>query len=154
MPPRKRIALLIGIMSLIVLAAFEPVAELNLGIVTKIDYHEIQAPFIRAAIASAGIAVVMILLGTLVFFRITNPLIHSLTRSVARLEKALREVKTLRGILPICSFCKKIRDDKGYWDQVEVYIHQHTEVDFSHGICPDCMRRHYPDIDLSRVRHK
>lgn len=56
------------------------------------------------------------------------------------LTKALNEVKTLSGLIPICSSCKKIRDDKGYWNQVEVYISKHTEANFTHGICPDCTK--------------
>jgi YesN/AraC family two-component response regulator len=62
------------------------------------------------------------------------------------LEKAMREIKILRGILPICVNCKKIRDDGGFWEQVEVYIRNHSEVQFSHGICPDCMKLLYPNI--------
>lgn len=64
----------------------------------------------------------------------------------ARLEQALREVKELTGLLPICSACKKIRDDQGYWNQLETYIHAHTAARFSHGICPECMERLYPDV--------
>jgi hypothetical protein len=64
---------------------------------------------------------------------------------ITELQTALSEVKTLRGILPICSFCKKIRDDEGYWNQVEVYIRQRSDMDFSHSVCPECMRKHYPD---------
>lgn len=60
------------------------------------------------------------------------------------LKKALAQVKQLNGLLPICSSCKKIRDDKGYWTQVEFYISKHTDVDFSHSICPDCMKKLYP----------
>ena len=59
-------------------------------------------------------------------------------RLVADLQEALAKAKTLRGLLPICASCKKIRDDAGYWHQVEVYIRDHAEVDFSHGLCPDC----------------
>ena len=60
------------------------------------------------------------------------------------LRKALAEVKVLRGLLPICSFCKKVRDDSGYWNQIEFYIGRHTEAEFSHGICPECAKKHYP----------
>lgn len=62
------------------------------------------------------------------------------------LERALAEIKTLRGFLPICCHCKKIRDDKGYWQQIEQYVRAHTEAEFSHGICPECLDKHYPDI--------
>jgi C4-dicarboxylate-specific signal transduction histidine kinase len=64
------------------------------------------------------------------------------------LQQALDEVKTLRGFLPICSYCKKIRDDKGYWNQIEAYISEHSEVQFSHGICTECMKKHYPEIHV------
>ena len=64
---------------------------------------------------------------------------------IESLQHALAEIKTLRGILPLCSFCKKIRDDKGYWEQVDVYIHKYSEADISHGICPECMKINYPD---------
>jgi len=60
------------------------------------------------------------------------------------LQTALKEIRQLKGIIPICSSCKKIRDDEGYWHQVEVYIRDHSEAEFSHGICPDCMRKLYP----------
>jgi len=64
---------------------------------------------------------------------------------INKLQKSLNEIKTLRGILPLCSFCKKIRDDKGYWEQVDVYIHKHSQADISHSICPDCLKKHYTD---------
>ena len=69
-------------------------------------------------------------------------------RLISNLQQALSEVKTLRGFLPICSHCKKIRDDKGYWNQIESYIHKHSDAEFSHGICPECAKKYYPDIDL------
>jgi PAS domain S-box-containing protein len=64
---------------------------------------------------------------------------------VMELQDALTKVKTLSGLLPICAACKKIRDDKGYWTQVEVYVSEHSEADFTHSICPDCAQRLYPD---------
>jgi len=63
---------------------------------------------------------------------------------IGKIKKALSEIKMLRGILPLCSFCKKIRDDKGYWEQVDVYISKYSEADISHSICPECMKKHYP----------
>ena len=62
---------------------------------------------------------------------------------ISELQKTLAEVKILRGILPICSFRKKIRNDKGYWDQVEIYVGQHSDAEFSHSICPECVDKHY-----------
>ncbi|MBU1194051.1 MAG: GAF domain-containing protein [Proteobacteria bacterium] len=70
------------------------------------------------------------------------------TELIQELRRALENVKQLSGLLPICSYCKKIRDDKGYWSQLELYIHEHSEARFSHGICQDCMKKHYPDFDL------
>lgn len=61
-----------------------------------------------------------------------------------KLQQALAEIKILRGIIPICSHCKQIRDDEGSWSQMEAYIHAHSEAVFSHGICPSCMQEHYP----------
>lgn len=67
-------------------------------------------------------------------------------RLLMRLQIALSEIKTLSGLLPICSYCKKIRDDKGYWTQIEEYIKTHSEAEFSHGICNECMSEHFPDL--------
>ena len=62
------------------------------------------------------------------------------------LKEAMAQIKTLRGIIPICANCKKIRDDAGYWNQVEEYIHDHSEAEFSHGFCPECMKKLYGDF--------
>ena len=67
-------------------------------------------------------------------------------RLIAELQEALAKIKTLTGLIPICAACKKIRDDKGYWSQVEEYIHAHSEAEFTHSICPECMKRLYPEI--------
>jgi len=73
---------------------------------------------------------------------VQNSLIHT------KLKKAFEEIRVLRGILPICSSCKKIRDDEGYWNQIESYISKHSEAQFSHGICPECAKELYPEVDL------
>jgi hypothetical protein len=70
---------------------------------------------------------------------------------VVKLQKALSEVKTLSGLLPICAACKKIRDDNGYWQQIEQYISKHSEAEFSHGICPECRGKLYPKISVKVV---
>lgn len=67
-------------------------------------------------------------------------------RLIKELQKALAEIKQLSGLLPICSGCKKIRDDKGYWNQIEEYISDHSEAIFSHGLCPECLKKLYPDF--------
>jgi predicted RNase H-related nuclease YkuK (DUF458 family) len=63
---------------------------------------------------------------------------------ILELQKALSEVKTLSGLLPICASCKKIRNDKGYWEQMEVYMRDRSGAEFSHGICPECAEKLYP----------
>ena len=71
---------------------------------------------------------------------------EALTKERDKLLRALAQVRTLRGLLPICASCKKIRDDQGYWKQIESYIRDHSEAEFSHGICPDCAKNLYPDF--------
>ncbi|MCP4601388.1 MAG: response regulator [Proteobacteria bacterium] len=74
-----------------------------------------------------------------------------LTEKVQELQDALDHVKTLQGLLPICMYCKKIRDDKGIWDQIEKYIAQHSDVNFSHSICPNCVDEHFPGLLASTL---
>lgn len=114
-----------------------------------------------------GIALEQVLLwgggiscGTLLFFTLLFLWNRRLQREIAERKKiekerseliveltlALSEVKTLQGFLPICAHCKKIRDDSGYWQQIESYIQTHTDTKFSHGICPDCVNELYPDF--------
>jgi FixJ family two-component response regulator len=69
-----------------------------------------------------------------------------LERLIVELQEALAKVKVLSGFLPICSSCKKIRDDSGYWRQIEAYIRDHSEADFTHGICPECAQKLYPQF--------
>ena len=69
-----------------------------------------------------------------------------LRRSNDELQKALREVKVLRGLIPICASCKKIRNDGGFWQQLEEYIGEHSEAEFSHGICQPCVKKLYPGV--------
>jgi PAS domain S-box-containing protein len=63
-------------------------------------------------------------------------------RLICELQSALAHVRTLRGLVPICAWCKKIRNDQGYWEQLELYLQSHSEADFTHGMCPDCARKH------------
>lgn len=76
---------------------------------------------------------------------------QALQEKIEQLEHALSHVKTLRGLLPICASCKKIRDDDGYWQQVEVYIRDHSDAEFSHGICPDCFKVLYPEFVMDEI---
>jgi PAS domain S-box-containing protein len=72
-------------------------------------------------------------------------------RLILELQKALSEIKKLSGMLPICSSCKNIRNDKGYWEQIESYIHDRSEAEFSHGMCPDCAKRLYPELYKKKI---
>lgn len=71
-------------------------------------------------------------------------LTHSLRLRQEALEEAQSEIKVLSGLLPICAACKKIRDDKGYWSQIESFISKHSEAEFTHSICPECVKKLYP----------
>lgn len=73
-------------------------------------------------------------------------LVKEKEKLIGELKEALAKVKTLSGLLPICSSCKKIRDDKGYWNQIETYIRERSEADFTHGICPKCAKMLYPGL--------
>jgi hypothetical protein len=74
-------------------------------------------------------------------------LIELAERRARKLEHILEELKTLQGLLPICVHCKKIRNDRGYWQRLEQYLEEHSEAKFSHGLCPDCFKELYPDLD-------
>jgi len=72
-----------------------------------------------------------------------------LARQTAELEQALSRIKVLEGIIPICMYCKKIRNDANFWEALEIYLTQHTDAHFSHGICPECQKVQFPQIDFS-----
>jgi len=73
---------------------------------------------------------------------------RDLVENINRLEEASRNIKILSGLIPICSSCKKIRDDAGYWHQIEKYIKEHSDAVFSHGLCPSCAKELYPEMKL------
>jgi hypothetical protein len=73
---------------------------------------------------------------------------------ITELQDSITTVKTLRGLLPICASCKKVRDDKGYWSQIEHYIAEHSEAEFSHGLCPDCVETMYPEYGKKQKPEK
>lgn len=108
------------------------------GLLSSGNWHSLH--FFFAMISEMGINV---------FFILMN--IH---RAESELKTALAEVKTLQGILPICAHCKSIRNDEGTWQVIEKYVHDHSDAKFSHGICPDCMVKHYPEVDLATVDEK
>jgi hypothetical protein len=100
---------------------------------------------------SAGIGVALMRIND---EELLNSKTMELKESNKKLRAALKNVKKLSGLLPICAHCKKIRDDKGYWSQIELYIQNHSEANFSHGICPDCAEKFYPEyIEKKKKRN-
>ena len=90
-------------------------------------------------------------LGIFSYIIITTGLIQLNTSRIEReLLDAQEEIRTIKGFLPICAYCKKIRDDDGYWNQLEAYISSRTDARFSHGICPECLKKHFPDEQTER----
>ena len=73
----------------------------------------------------------------------------AIARQAKELKEKLDEIQLLKGIIPICSHCKSIRNDRGYWQEIEEFVKKHPDADFSHGLCPDCLKKYYPDFDLS-----
>jgi hypothetical protein len=135
-----------------VLAFTQPVPESPWSIVAKVDEDEILSEVTYRAWVIGIIFFLLIL--------ISAGLIRSVYRRsqederrkadeekekiIVELRQALSEIKALSGMLPICASCKKIRDDQGYWQQIESYISQHSQAEFSHGICPECAKKLYP----------
>jgi GAF domain-containing protein len=95
----------------------------------------------RTGMFTSGLIEYLEMIGEQIGQAIHNSMIYT------KLKNAYNEIKILRGILPICSYCKKIRNDDGYWETVEAYITEHSDVDFSHGICPECAKKRF-DIDI------
>lgn len=78
---------------------------------------------------------------------LTVALIWAVMLVVLLRKRAEERIKTLEGLIPICAACKKIRNDRGYWDVLESYLHEHSEAQFTHGLCPDCMEQYYGSIE-------
>jgi len=91
---------------------------------------------------------------TLIILNRFHLVIEAQAKTIRDLEQARDEIRILSGFIPICSRCKKIRNDRGYWEQLESYIRQHSEAEFTHSICPDCARILYPDLYNQREREK
>ena len=138
------------------------------GIYTADAEQEIKTISRRLSHASLAIIVTIILISLFIVrqhlhechkrqtaenevIRYQNQLENLVEKRTLELEKALKEVKKLTGFLPICASCKKIRDDKGYWNQIEHYISDHSEAVFSHSICPECARKLYPDLKAKEL---
>ena len=114
-------------------------ADKNLGVVALEDllFVERKRHYLNLALAMAPML-------ALVISNARN--FQEKEQLIFELQGALTKVKTLSGLLPICASCKKIRDDSGYWNRIESYIGKHADVQFSHGICPDCARELYPEL--------
>jgi hypothetical protein len=110
--------------------------------ITSAESHQTELEAITVALTMAGV-----LFSTLVAFILVRRMLKydaSLLLKNQELQRAFDEIKTLRGIIPICSYCHQIRDDEGIWNQIDQYLHEHLEADFSHGICPDCLLKKFP----------
>ena len=116
---------------------------LGLGVMSDAQW----ATYIGPALLGNGIF--FLLFHTNANLRFSDP---SLTKeqiiysAIIELKDAIEKVQTLSGLLPICASCKKIRDDKGYWQQIEAYIREHSEAEFSHSVCPECAKELYPEV--------
>ena len=111
---------------------------------TKLDHELLRAFSVSMLPWSLAFTVISALLG--LFWGKIRQTDKEKSEAIARLNTALEKIKTLSGFLPICAHCKNIRDDKGYWNQIEAYISEHSEAEISHGICPECSKKLYPDI--------
>lgn len=131
----------------------EEARELNLKMTKDQVYHDTlrkrkNGTLVPVSISAAPIIINNKICGSFVIYKdITKRKKAETEREkvITELKQALKKVKTLSGLIPICSHCKKVRDDSGYWQKVEEYLSQHSDVDFSHGICPDCLKKYYPD---------
>jgi hypothetical protein len=100
--------------------------------------HHITGSFVRYSV------IWMVGMGIILFsFRLSKREYTERSDLIGRLEKALSDIKTLKGLIPICATCKKVRTDEGYWDQIEQYVRERSDAEFSHSICPECMERYY-----------
>ncbi|HUL44801.1 MAG TPA: MASE1 domain-containing protein [Bacteroidota bacterium] len=110
-------------------------------------------PFIRPTKLET-ILLLQVFIGiTTIMCMVVSALTSERRKLILELREMLAHVKTLAGLLPICSWCKKIRNDQGYWQEVEAYIHERSDVDFSHGICPDCLIKYKAEV-LEHRRNK
>jgi AmiR/NasT family two-component response regulator len=126
---------------IVILTAYETPGLLARATAAGIGAYLIKPP--KAQELDRAIAIAIARFNDLVELRRLNAELHARNEE---LQTMLAQVKTLSGLLPICASCKKIRDDHGYWQQVEVYLSQHTDADFSHGLCPDCAHKLYPEF--------
>lgn len=142
------VARMLGGHNLFLIAAFMLSALLNAVRFVLAAFYDPIIPDLMAA--SHLHAVTLLLMTGVHIFMNLGLLLLNFQRVEQDLSVSLDEIKILKGIIPICASCKKVRDDKGAWNQIESYIRDHSEAEFSHGICPDCISKLYPGIDDSR----
>ena len=121
---------------------FEEIDVANMGAGRRI-YWEIKTPIY----ADAERKTIWGLLGISTDITERKKMVEEREKLIGELKAALANIKTLSGMLPICAYCKKIRDDKGYWEEVATYITKHSDTLFSHGICPDCAKKVYEELN-------
>jgi cache domain-containing protein len=114
------------------------IPELDWYLIIEQEVGRPTGPMLSSLLLNLGISLVI----SIVVILLVNLSVKSYSKSI----------ETLRGIVPICSYCKHVRDDKGYWSQVEAYVSEHSEAQFSHGICPDCREKHFPELELETPR--
>jgi AmiR/NasT family two-component response regulator len=125
----------------VVLTAYEPPDLLEQASAAGVGAYLVKPP--KAPEIERAITIAMARFADMIQLRQLNAELQARNQE---LQEALTKVKTLSGLLPICASCKKIRDDQGYWQQVEEYIQKHSEAEFTHGICPDCVKKLYPEL--------
>jgi hypothetical protein len=113
---------------------------------TGVFYLGLQAEdYMKVGTINSIVTIIIFTLNLSIYFGLISLNSHRLSTD---LQSSLNEIKTLKDLLPICSHCKKIRDDKGYWNEIDAYIVEHTEAEFSHSICKECADKYYPDMNL------
>jgi two-component system, cell cycle sensor histidine kinase and response regulator CckA len=133
-----------------VLSVLRAVPDSPWFVIAKMDTAEVFALWRFLSVLILALLVLLaagaVALVALVWQRNEKAHYQSMAQAEADLREASEQIKTLRGIVPICMNCKKIRDDQGFWNQVEVYVRDHTEAEFSHGLCPLCLKQLYPEF--------
>jgi len=133
--------------------SFDKLSPYNHTITVGIGVGDALAPWRRECLQTSVIAVSFLCLIAIAAhlvnraWRLQLKAEEQRRQTTRNLQAALEEVKALSGLLPICAYCKKIRDDHGYWSQIEAYISSHSEAHFTHSICPECVSRHFPEVN-------
>ena len=118
-----------------------------ISIIAQIFTVKHAGPFTGVDVQSNLISLNVFIISITLSAGFTGILFYERKQNEIRLQQAVNEIRTLQGILPICSYCKKIRNDEGSWEQLESYIMHHSEAEFSHGLCNECYEKYYADKD-------